>query len=133
MTAPDEQVRCRCGRSTFLVPGSDTLRTCSKCGYLTSYCRCKRLGPLSTLGDLRLPNVTDRTRVIVGSAVVSSIGTLFAVALFYSPFFALFGLGLPFGLNVSFFAKWLKDQRPAVSDGGMLAAPKVTQPDLRRV
>ena len=131
-SSPDELTRCRCGSSTYLVPNTDSLRTCSRCGYLTSFCRCKRQGPISVFSRAKFPSVTDRTRAIVGSAVLSSIGTLFVVTLFSSPFLAVFGLGIPLGLNVSFFARWLRDQRPAVVGEGVAEAPRLRDIGARR-
>ena len=111
----DEFNRCRCGRGTYMVPGADSLRTCSKCGYLTGFCRCKWVGPSAVLSRALAPDFTDRTRAIIGAAVFASVGTLFFIVLFSSPFVAIIGLGIPLALNGSFFAKWLMDN-PTVAE-----------------
>ena len=59
--------------------------------------------------------MSDRARTIVGTATVSSIGTLFFVTMLSSPFMAVFALGIPFGLNAAFFGEWLREKRPAVA------------------
>ena len=116
MTASvDESVRCRCGRSTYLVSGYDSLRTCSKCGYLSSYCWCPREANRLLRAGLRLSAVGDRTREMLGVALVSSIGTLFIISVLSSPFVAIFSLGMPFGLSVAFFCQWLRDRAPAIA------------------
>lgn len=114
---PDGQARCRCGRSTVPVKGSDNLRTCSKCGYMTSYCKCKNQSPVSALSSLRMPGVSERTRTIIGAATVSSMGTLFFVTMLSSPFVAVFGPGIPFGLSAAFFTEWLREERPPIASG----------------
>ena len=105
---PDELARCRCGRSTYLLPGCDALRTCSKCGYLTSYCRCVK-EPTGSSVAFRFSPMGDRTRAMLGAGLVSAVATLFVVTLFSSPLFAVLGVGLPLGLSTSFFAEWLRD------------------------
>ncbi len=56
--SPDESVRCRCGRATYLVPGYDSARTCARCGYLVSYCRCGLEGEGKGKTGLNLPSVS---------------------------------------------------------------------------
>jgi ribosomal protein L37E len=107
-----DEIRCRCGRTTYLVPGYESTRTCSKCGYLTSYCRCPNEVAGQKKAGVKLPSISERTRAMAGAAVISVIGTLFAITFFSSPFLAVFGLGMPFGLTVAFFAQWLKEGRP---------------------
>ncbi|HKT21380.1 MAG TPA: hypothetical protein VJR06_01975 [Nitrososphaerales archaeon] len=111
---PDDSVRCRCGSSTYVVNGSDSLRTCSVCGYLTSFCRCGGTRVPPRTGQVSL-NVSERTRGMVGAAIVASLGTMFAMTMLSSPFFALFGLGIPFALTAGFFAQWLRGEAPAVA------------------
>ena len=108
-TSPDELARCQCGRGTYAVPGSESLRTCSLCGYLTSYCKCR--WDVSARNRVRVPmeSVGRGVRGLVGAALVSSLGTLFLVGLFTSPFMAILGIGVPFGLGVAFFAEWLRE------------------------
>ncbi|MDG7007221.1 MAG: hypothetical protein JRN06_03120 [Nitrososphaerota archaeon] len=127
--ALDEFNKCRCGRGTFLVPGTASLRTCSKCGYLAEFCRCKRVGPPAVLRRVRSPDLTDRTRAIVGAAVFASMATLFFITLFSSPFVAIVGLGIPLALNGSFFVKWLTDN-PTVAEEP-LVVPEVAKAERR--
>ena len=127
MTASaDESVRCRCGRATYMVPAYDSLRTCSKCGYLSSYCKCPREADRSLRTRFRLHEVGDRTREMLGVAIISSMGTLFMVSMLSSPFVAIFSLGVPFGLSAAFFGQWLRDRTPAiaVSEEGISAPPR---------
>ena len=114
IAAPDERVLCRCGRGTYLLSGGDPRRTCSLCGYLTSYCKCKRERPAPFRTGFRLPSVSSRTRAMLGAGVLSAVGTLFAVVFLSSPFMAVFGLGMPLGLAASFFAQWLRDETPRI-------------------
>jgi hypothetical protein len=112
---PDERVRCRCGSATYQVAGSDSLRTCSVCGYLTSFCKCEG-GGLGRALKLSGAGISERTRGLIGAAVVSAVGTTFVMALFTSPFFALLGVGIPFALTASFFAQWLRGEEPAAAE-----------------
>lgn len=120
---PDEHIRCRCGSGTYLVGGVDSLRTCSVCGYLTSYCKCKRTQVSRTAksGGFKL---TDRTRGLIGAAVVSAMGTILVMTVISSPFFALLGLGIPFALTTGFFAQWLRGEGPAEAT----APPEISPP-----
>ena len=121
-TVPSEHTRCRCGRSTYSVSGTEHLRTCSQCGYLTSYCKCKREGAGGIRASLDLSSLSDRTRAMVGAGVLSSLGTLFVLTLISSPFMAIFGLGIPFGISASFFVQWLKDEGSQVPETSMSVA-----------
>lgn len=100
-------VRCRCGRFTFPVQGSASQRTCSECGYLVRLCRCRAENGFAP----RLLEMSDRTRSMLGTAVLSVSGTLFVMILFVSPFLAVVGFGIPLALTASFFAQWLRESR----------------------
>ena len=114
--SPDLLVKCRCGRSTYRVTGYEDLWTCSKCGYLTTYCKCKDDGSGLVRSGLGLPVLSDKARGMLGAGVISALGTLFFVTMLSSPFMALFGLGLPLGLTSAFFLQWLRD-------GGVRSVP----------
>ncbi len=116
-------MRCRCGRSTYAVPGDESLRTCSLCGYLTTYCKCNGQGSRVSSRSLGVHSVSEKTKTIVGAAVASSMGTLFIVALFSSPLVALLGFGIPFGLCTGFYAQWLRDGAPPAVATAQLALP----------
>jgi hypothetical protein len=114
--SPDSSVKCRCGRPTYLVPGHDHLRTCSLCGYLTSYCKCKKAKEVVvSLMNFGSPWVTDRTRAALGAAVFSSLGTLLVVSMFFSPFVGLLGIGMPLGLSSGFYVKWITEEQPSIA------------------
>ncbi|MDE1854237.1 MAG: hypothetical protein KGI38_10910 [Thaumarchaeota archaeon] len=126
MTAsPDESAKCRCGRSTYAVPGYDSLRTCSLCGYLTSYCKCRKESDGALKTGFRLPKISDRTRAMLGAGLVSSLGTLFFLTMLTSPFMAFFALGLPLGLTSAFFVSWLKGDGVSTLEPQIQVAPHV--------
>ena len=51
-------------------------------------------------------------RIAIGAAVSASLGTLLLVNLLSSPFLALLGYGIPFGLCAGLFAEWLSEGEP---------------------
>lgn len=113
---PDDRVRCRCGSATYLVPGYAETRTCVRCGYLTSYCRCNVGGGDSGRPGFRLPPVSDRAKAVLGAAMVSALAVMFAVSFASSPFGAVFMFGAPLELVTALFVYWLREgRRPEVA------------------
>jgi hypothetical protein len=55
------------------------------------------------------------------------LGTLFVIFMLSSPFVAVFGIGIPLGLNAAMFTQWLRD------DGSRAESPaaKVAAPQMR--
>lgn len=107
---PDESARCRCGSGTYAVSGEGP-RTCARCGYLVSYCRCGETG-WTAGARLRIPPMSDRVRAALGAGVLTAFGALFVMMMLTSPFVAVLGLGIPLGLCASFFGEWLRDDGP---------------------
>jgi hypothetical protein len=127
MMVPESDIKCRCGRATFPPSVGDELRTCSKCGYTTHFCKCKRATASSKAGSPWLSNVSANARSLVGVAVLSSAATLFAVLTYISPFLAFLGLGMPLALSAAFFAYSVRESRIArmAANAGREQAPRL--------
>lgn len=119
--APDERVKCRCGSSTYLVPGYAESRTCAQCGYLTSYCRCKDRDGENSPAKSGLPSFGDKARGLVGGSIVTALAAMFCISFISSPFEAMFVFGEPLGLVTAFFLEWLRDGRTSRSASAEIA------------
>ena len=109
MTASaEDSVKCRCGRSTYAVPGYEDARTCSFCGYLTTYCRCKSAA--SRPNRMRFEGRSaGMARALLGGAAASFAGTTLVVAVIASPLVALLGMGVPVSISLAFMVQWFRD------------------------